>query len=55
MTARSEAIMENQASIVMVDGNTVMEKLRQLGWGVKTVGNVVEVDTYYFDRYHLFY
>ena len=54
-TARREAIKEGEASIVMIDGETFLEKVRRLGWGVKTTGNVVEVDTYYFDHYHLIY
>ena len=54
-TARREAIKEGEASIVMIDGETFMEKVRQFGWGIRTVGKVVEVDTYYFDNYHLLY
>lgn len=53
-TARREAA-SGTTRIVLVDGDTLMDKLCELGWGVSAGGEVVDVDTYYFDNYHLLY
>lgn len=51
--ARNEALREPR--IVMIDGDMLFERLRQLGWGISSGGEVVDVSTYYYDNYHLFY
>lgn len=51
--ARNEALREPR--IVMIDGAMLFERLRQLGWGISNGGEVVDVSTYYYDNYHLFY
>lgn len=52
-SARNEALREPR--IVMIDGAMLFERLRQLGWGISSGGEVVDVSTYYYDNYHLFY
>lgn len=51
--ARNEA--QREPRIVMINGDTLFEQLRRLGWGISSGGEVVDVSTYYFDNYHLFY